>query len=98
MTKEDMQRTGRNLWGFFSVAVWMVGVPMVCKLGYKGATGAISEARAVVYGSEVPHTERKPDVPPDLRVDVLKEMTDAEFEEMVGMYYEQKANQKKKGR
>jgi len=69
---------------------------MVFKLAYKGASGAVSEARAVVYGSEGQHAENKPDVPPDLRLDVLKEMTDADFEEMVGMYYEHKANQPKR--
>jgi hypothetical protein len=89
MNKEQMNKLARNMWGFFVVAVWIVGVPMVLKISYRGMESAISEARAVVTGTRSIPAKGE-------QIEILEAYDKSEFDEMVSVYNEYKALKKSK--
>lgn len=79
MEKEDLKRTMRNLWGFFTIAVWLLGVPMVLKLAYKGTRSAVNEAHAVVFGTATPTPKPAQDNPDKRPISAEQEAVLGEF-------------------
>ncbi len=97
MSKEGFYRAAANFWGFIVIAVWMVGVPTLCKLAYKGASGVVSEASAVVYGAKPPDKDSDRRDDDNERSEVLAEYKPEEFEEMIALYNEHKSRKKRRG-
>lgn len=104
MDRQKAKDFARHLWGFFTVATWIVGAPMVCKLGYIGASNGVSEARALVLGTTTPTPSPTPTpkevVEPKLPVqtkEMLAVYSEKEYDEMIAIYNEYKALQKTKG-
>lgn len=77
----EVKRVGRNLWGWFVVCVWIVGVPNVVKYSYMGIKGAAAETQCMIIGcnsskAETPKTE------PSGSADLLETLSEAEYAEL----------------
>ena len=83
MKREDWDRTGRNIWGWFAICVWIVGVPQVIKYSVKGVKSAVTEASNVLgfetnYETEMNKITQPKN--PTGKDDVNETMTREEFE------------------
>lgn len=67
----DWKRVGRNMWGWFAVCVWIVGVPNVLRYSWIGARDAVKEGVCVVSGVGC--------------AEVLGTMSEEEFKELTVM-------------
>jgi len=106
MERQKINDFARHMWGFFTVATWIVGAPMVVKIGYIGASNGISEAKALVIGvttptpnpTATPAPTATPKVSLSAKNEILDVYNETEFDEMIAVYNEYRAlQQTKKG-
>jgi hypothetical protein len=94
MDKATFKRIGRNLWGWFAVCVWLVGVPNVLKLAYKGVSEAKAEAACLITDCKkdtVKQSEKTPEKDP---LEMMGEFSVEEWKEVMAI---REANKKRKG-
>jgi hypothetical protein len=84
MNKDTLKKIGRHLWGWFTVCVWIVGVPHVCRMSVVQAQGAAAAAKCLFTDC---------DATPDDKGVSLGTMSEEEFKELVAI---QKARAKSK--
>jgi hypothetical protein len=82
MNKDVLKRLSRHIWGWFTVCVWIVGVPNVCRLSIVQVQGAAVAAKCLFADcSAMPEGE------------ILGTMSEEEFKELTVL---QKARSKGK--
>ena len=47
MSKDTLKKLGRHLWGWFTVCVWIVGVPHVCRMSIVQVQDASTAAQCL---------------------------------------------------
>lgn len=56
MKPEDRARIARNLWGFFTICVWLVGVPKVIEIAITGSRSGLNQFTCATASYNCPPT------------------------------------------
>ncbi len=75
MDKNDMKRVGRNAWGWFTICVWIFGVPQFIQAATTGVRAVATEVHCSLTNcGKAPVDEKQEEVLGEMSVEEWKEI------------------------